>query len=226
MVLALALDFQSAASATIADAPGENFAVDLSTGLRWLDLTETAGLSYTAVLEGSGNTWLADGWRYASTDEIKYLLESNLPSFTRSISIEGDPQPGDFYAAWQPDDNGEGARLASILGNTNSLIGVPFVGATGVYGRQVVRAGVPQPIHSIAALVSTDFGGGDVQFLATMQGGAFDTEGHSYIGHFLVMPFVVAEPPSWLLLLFVVGLLPSGRNRTGRKMSTFRLLAI
>ena len=42
---------------------------DTVSGLDWLDLTVTAGLSYDDVVEGAGG-WYPNGWRHAFHDEI------------------------------------------------------------------------------------------------------------------------------------------------------------
>jgi hypothetical protein len=54
-------------------------------------------------------------------------------------------------------------------------------------------------------------------FFATMHGGAYDAEGHGYIGHFLVMPTAVPEPSPFVLLS--VSLLLLGRRLAIRSSS-------
>lgn len=49
------------------------FSTDSKTGLDWLDVTATAGLSYAQVLAGAGG-WLSQGWRYANGNEIRSLF--------------------------------------------------------------------------------------------------------------------------------------------------------
>ena len=70
MLLGFALGHSRIAQATLVDVTGENYSFDPTTGLRWLDLTQTAGLSYDAVVGEIGNTWLSQGWRYANADEM------------------------------------------------------------------------------------------------------------------------------------------------------------
>ena len=45
-------------------------------GLEWLTWDQTTNLSRTAVENGTGNTFLADGWRYASRTEFEALFDS------------------------------------------------------------------------------------------------------------------------------------------------------
>ena len=50
--------------------------LDDTTGLLWLDLSLTENLSYVDVLNGAGNSWIAEGWRYATTAEICSLFST------------------------------------------------------------------------------------------------------------------------------------------------------
>ena len=217
MLIALSAGYLPAVHATLLDVAGEKFSFDSSSGLEWLDLPETAGLSYNAVVGGIGNTWLADGWRYANADEVKYLLQSNLPSAITASSSEGSPQPGDFYASSQPDIGGGASRFVFLLGDTYALIGSSPPGATGIYGRQISAPGDPEVTHSLAAVLLQDLG---VNFFATMQGGAYDANGHGYVGHFLVRPTAIPEPSS--LALVGLGAAALLLSRLGRKCATLK----
>jgi hypothetical protein len=54
-------------------APGDGLiTLDRNTGLQWLDLTATQGLSVEDIEKGAGG-WLPLGFRYATFDEIKTL---------------------------------------------------------------------------------------------------------------------------------------------------------
>ena len=51
---------------------------DSSTGLEWLDVTETTNLSYNDIINGVGNDWISgEGFRYASEDELNALFVSS-----------------------------------------------------------------------------------------------------------------------------------------------------
>ena len=58
-----------------------NVTRDTDSGLDWLDVPITANLSYRGVLDGVGNTWLADGWRYATGSEVCALFHSAMPTY-------------------------------------------------------------------------------------------------------------------------------------------------
>lgn len=205
----LLMPLHSAAALTSIDSvhgPG-TITRDSAQGLDWLDLTLTVGISYEAITHGIGNTWFAQGWRYAESDEIRFLLANNLGSFQTSVSSEGDPQPGDFYAYWQPNTSGQADTLIALLGNTYALLSPAISpGATGIYGREIIRSGLPIGAHNLAAIISGDGRGMGMEYLVTMQGGADDTRGFDYIGHFLVMSTPIPEPAGWILMVCGVAL--------------------
>jgi len=47
---------------------------DTGTGLDWLDVPLTVGLSYNNIIAGSGG-WIDDGWRHATTAEVCDLMQ-------------------------------------------------------------------------------------------------------------------------------------------------------
>ena len=53
------------------------YSTDTVTGLDWLDVTASAGLSYAAVQGGAGG-WLAAGWRYASWGQVADLFSRTI----------------------------------------------------------------------------------------------------------------------------------------------------
>jgi cysteine-rich repeat protein len=56
-------------------APGDGLVTrDSASGLDWLDVPQTAGLTYNQVLGGAGG-WLTQGWRHATAQEICDLFE-------------------------------------------------------------------------------------------------------------------------------------------------------
>jgi hypothetical protein len=55
-------------------------AIDTITGLKWLDLTVTAGLSYNTVSQELGPPGRFSGYRYASQDDIlQFFLDAGIP---------------------------------------------------------------------------------------------------------------------------------------------------
>ena len=57
------------------------YSTDTVTGLDWLDVTASAGLSYAAVQGGAGG-WLAAGWRYATWGQVADLFSRTIGNGT------------------------------------------------------------------------------------------------------------------------------------------------
>ena len=76
---------------------------DSSTGLEWLDLTETAGLSYNYVKTQLASGGLFEGWAYASLAQVDGLFDS-----------AGGTGP---YNGWSTDNNGVVAPLLELWGD-------------------------------------------------------------------------------------------------------------
>lgn len=53
-----------------------NYTTDTLSGLDWLDVTETVGLSYNSVSAQFGNGGTYEGWRYATSDEVAQLVSN------------------------------------------------------------------------------------------------------------------------------------------------------
>ena len=53
-------------SAAIVDAPDHTYLTDTATGLDWLDVTTTAGMSFNQVSSQLGSGGQFAGWRYAT----------------------------------------------------------------------------------------------------------------------------------------------------------------
>lgn len=70
----MALTLSMTANAAIVDLG--NITRDTSTGLDWLDLTETNGRSYTDISSKLGAGQEFDGWHYATIDEVETLWEN------------------------------------------------------------------------------------------------------------------------------------------------------
>ena len=204
-VLALTFGCWSAAYATLVDVAGEHYSFDGSTGLYWLDVTETQGMSVDDVTAMLAHT---PGWRYATTDEVKYLFESNLPSFVTSSATDGYPFPGAYYADWQTDHDNEAHNLVALLGDTMSFIYHGEFGVIGAYNRPLSPEGcVGYPCTALAGVLSRS---AQAQYLVTMQGGIDNYYGAPYSGHFLVSfdappisipPHSIPEPSTSLLML-------------------------
>ncbi len=100
---------------------------DTSTGLSWLDLTASAGLSYQQVIAGTQSGGIFNGFRFATAQEVLGLYTS-----------AGIPGTGDYPAA-DPSIQ----SLISLVGATSSQDGHPqTIGITGTSysGGQVVSS--------------------------------------------------------------------------------------
>lgn len=90
--------------------------IDTSTELGWLNLTESAGLSYNQVLSDTAPGGIFSGYRFATVDEVLGLYSS-----------AGIPGPG-YYSLGNPSIQ----SLISLVGPTGTAQGWPQVlGITG-----------------------------------------------------------------------------------------------
>ena len=71
---ALVLLFSSTANAVIVDSADHSYLTDTNTGLDWLDVTLTAGLTYNYVSSQLGNGGVYEGWQYATGDQFNELV--------------------------------------------------------------------------------------------------------------------------------------------------------
>jgi len=63
-------------SAAIVDAPDHTYLTDTATGLDWLDVTTTAGMSFNQVSSQLGSGGQFAGWRYATGDQFNTLMSN------------------------------------------------------------------------------------------------------------------------------------------------------
>lgn len=90
--------------------------LDTSTGLQWLDLTQTTNISYNSILDGYGG-WLGMGFRYATSNEVVNLYQAAgiPPTGPGAVTImASDP----VYESVQ--------ALVNFLGETGSNYQVTF----------------------------------------------------------------------------------------------------
>jgi len=103
--LALVAAFARPAAAEVMSVPptepgGIALVRDTETGLDWLPFGYTAGSSLAGILSGGGG-WIADGWRYATQDEVCDLFE---------------------HAAQAPPGTGCGVEMSAD--NANTMLGL------------------------------------------------------------------------------------------------------
>lgn len=125
ITLGMALSFNVNAALMSADwqTSGDNLlTIDSISGLSWLDLSESNGMSYNEVLSQLGEGGIFEGFRYATTNEVIELWSSNFGV--------------DLYVGRSSFESGSidaGIEVAvSFLGDT--IAGHPYFSGTGVTG--------------------------------------------------------------------------------------------
>ena len=158
----------SAAGASLIDNGSSMF--DTDTGLEWLDITETAGLSYNAVL--SSAFIVSDGYRFASEAEVFELYEN----------AGGTPtQP----ATRLPENKAPAILLLDLMGCTGSSCdGIPEDFSPAMWGASSAFIGLIDDITETEGILSTRW----------ITHGDDDTSRRADVGAFLVR--ANAPPPS------------------------------
>jgi hypothetical protein len=178
-------------SADYANGSGDGWiTIDSSTGLKWLDVSITAGQTFDQVRTG---IWYSRGFRYATKDELKTL----------------------FANAGTPDDNfdvtithpAKTLALAQLLGPT--LVNPGRVSVAGFIGTDGFDEVITLSNHPVGQAFSAQLGKIDYLDLTPyggIYGEAHFTGGHprsnsgdSYYGSFLVSS--VPEPDTYAMVL-------------------------
>ena len=105
----------------------DSLTIDTSTGLAWLDVNLSAGLSYNQALADTGPGGLFSGFRYATAQEVLNLY-----------SAAGIPGFGDY-----PLSTPSILSFLSLVGTTGSINGYPGIlalSATSLGGAQAAPA--------------------------------------------------------------------------------------
>lgn len=170
LVITVVISWTNFTSATLVNVIGANYNYDESSGLTWLDLTQTTNVSYNSMMGGWGGL-LRSGWRYATTSDMNYLFSSNLASLETTAHVGYYKNPTDFYVASPIDSAGEISRLVSVLGSTDSI-----TTAYGIYGASVPCSG-GCTAHALAFLTINGVG---------IDGGSIDNYGANFFGNYLV----------------------------------------
>lgn len=105
------IGWAGAASAALID--NGSTTIDSDTGLEWLDITETVGLSYNAVL--SSAFIISDGYRYASEAEVLELYNNAGGTGTQAVEF-------------RPENTAPAILLLDLMGCTSYLVGNPCDG--------------------------------------------------------------------------------------------------
>jgi len=183
------------ANATLIDVGTTTF--DDNTGLAWLDLTQTRGLSYNFVSGQLGSGGAFEGWRYANLAEAQDLFFQ--AGFTLDSRI-GDigSAPGGFVSAL--------SYLVSLLGDTLNPFDARYTGILGI----IDLSTTPNFHQRLGAYTYRDGASYKLRTDSTCCS-VYDDDLYSYNGHFLVRSVNVPEPGT--LMLFVTGLLIAFRRR-------------
>jgi hypothetical protein len=178
---------------------GFNLTIDDQTGLEWLDLTITRGLSRNQVLASSLIT--SGAYRYATDVEVNNLFLNNV-----GIGFTGSEQITPNYGS--PTIILAGRILMDFLGRTNTQEPIGSWGLVddvttlpGGYNTYVIR----ESTLPSTQLLRLNFGPDD------------SSTGYNGFGSFLVKATVVPEPSTYLLMgLGLLGLIALQRRRRPR----------
>jgi len=161
---------------------------DTVTGLNWLDLTETRGMTYETV------TSQFNGWRYATTAEVVNLWANfNVNLSSSSVFNNASIVEQGVYDA------------ALILGDTEVLAqaGYPYSGTRGITAEN----------DAIGAWVSNDPNYG-VYTIHWYDGFSSQSPGSDYFGSYLVEVSAVPVPAAvWLFGSGLIGLVGFARRK-------------
>ena len=190
--------------------------VDTSSGLQWLSLSETAGLSYQDVNSRLNGSTAWANYRWATEAEILGLFaEASIPDLN-------DPGDRAYYGTQANAD--AVASLIQLLGSTYSALagGVRISSVSGLYGT-IYRSSINgfDSVHMAELVLRTNvpMGGGltsSYGSAATRWSAWGSQSANEYIGSWLVS--TVPEPYSIWMLTCSLGLLGwmGRRQRTSR----------
>jgi hypothetical protein len=179
-VCCLSATQQASAASVLVDHGSTTY--DPNTNLEWLDLTQTLGVSYTAIMSNTGVDYLNQGWRYATSADIAGLFSDagvlSLPINQTNFS------PANFMAS---------KSLIDLLGITTiqDVFGYTSERALGFN----IGSASDTSIYVTQVLASTDDTGSDVI------SGAYDSYGQPSVtsgpalGSFLIRTESVAATP-------------------------------
>lgn len=104
-VLTLSTSVNAAIISADWQSTGDNLITqDTASGLEWLDLTVTVGMSYDAVSAQLGTGGAYEGWRYATTSEVIGFFDA----------FGGD---SGYYTGWSTQNNGLFDEIAPLWGD-------------------------------------------------------------------------------------------------------------
>jgi hypothetical protein len=178
----------SAKAATLVDLG--SFMLDRQSDLDWLDPSATQGLAYNDIVHNIGVNYIAQGWRFATLDEVHTLFDDAGGGGTYPITLNTFPDsaPNPIFDA--------ATMLASLLGYT-STFGPPYGFAYGIVADQADATH-----HFVASYYAVLSGG--VRHAWLVDGlHNVDAYGGPEQGAFLVRTHLAVTPLPGALPLFV-----------------------
>jgi hypothetical protein len=190
-VVALAGLFNHAAQAELSSrdlkAPGDGLLTfDSLTGLEWLDLTETKGLSAAAVRAGAGG-WASLGFRHATTAEVTQLFLDTAPGVTLSNGT----------SSVSPNNLAGAQRLLDLMG---TVYVQACCNSFNVVGNGLAGVDEPGAGFVLGASYGTDLAATGGFFFAP-DGQFTSTFSDPNVASYLVLGSAVPEPSQVALLL-------------------------
>lgn len=113
----------------------DEFLLDVNTGLDWLDITASAGMTYNEVLSEQGPGGLFEGWRYATLPDFNQLvIDTGTPNHPGLEQIEEVHHPDRYIPDLIEMLAGDGYQGASgMLASVPDLYHpAPWIGITRV----------------------------------------------------------------------------------------------
>ena len=171
------------------------YTTDTTSGLDWLDLTETTGLSYSYVSSQLGVGGQFEGWSYASYTDVRVLLNNEGGS-------------GTYNGSWSTENNGIVIPILDLWGHTQAygdstaITNDPFFLVPS--RRNLVRLNDRPSYSESLTMDNINLGAGGVE----------DTWVYSTIGSALIRPSVVPVPAAvWLFGSGLIGLVGFARRK-------------
>ena len=205
---ALLVGYSSSSHAVLVDQGSTT--LQTSTGLEWLDLTETVNMSIADILNDVGG-FISDGWSFATVDKVESLfLEAGATGPFDQVGLTADI--GTIAAANQ---------LADMLGQT-ALTSFPATGDLMFqrsYGVALNNEGtVGYHLYadvavdgSLARVINNPF------VSCPISSGCFETASSPFIGNYLVRASVPEPATGLLFMIGLIGFWLTRRSVNGKR---------
>ena len=169
--------------------------VDSSTGLQWLDLDLSTGISYNTMLTEQADGGLYEGFRYATATEVETLFShAGIPDINIGPAANFAPAKA----------------LVDLVGNTTGPTPGETIGFTGT------AAGFGQAAGALDYILSDGVPFYKASTTSLDYGMAFSADS---VGHWLISEAPISEvpvPAAWLLFSSALGLLTLSKRKAVR----------